>query len=146
VNADLKYAFFTPHHRGSDLVFDFLRDVGPFVRAPWSVKATYGYERAQDTRVYAEDCRVGTIHSINERFATIAPAYQDFMRAVEAAATEWASQKQSAEDAQEMLSRQEDAALCERILAASAIEARRAATTKIDAVHESAGPQDDAHA
>ena len=118
---DLKYEFFTPYHRGGDLVFDFLcaQTAGRFERAPWSVTASYGYERSRDTKVYAEDQYVGSAHAISERFALLAPAYQGFMRTVETAATEWQAAKQAREAAELSQSREADMALCERVLAAS---------------------------
>ena len=118
----LRYEFFTPYHRGYDLVWDFLcsQPDGSFSSGVLTVKGSYGYERARNMDVFAGEQQVGHGPELWERFAALEPVFRQFWDTFERAATDWQEQQRAAGANAEAEWKRRDAELCARVLEDSA--------------------------
>lgn len=92
-----QYEWFTPYHRGFNLVWDFLRATGVWTDGDFRVKTHYGYERSRDSEVFLEDNMIGSLNFLYSRYEELQPVYAMFMHRLETAATNWQIQKESQE-------------------------------------------------
>jgi hypothetical protein len=121
MSAPLRYEFFTPFHRGFDLVWDFLcaQPGAAFSDGILTIKGSYGYERARDLSLFADEQQIGYGTELSERYASLEPVFLRFWTAFEQAATAWQQEKISTEASEEAEQRRRDEALCARVLAAA---------------------------
>jgi hypothetical protein len=117
----LRYEFFTPCHRGFDLVWDFLCDQpnGTFSDGILTVKGSHGYGLSRDLRLLADDQQIGHHTELWERFAPLEPVFQQFWKTFERAATNWKHNKALSEAAEKEERARQDRELCARVLAAA---------------------------
>jgi hypothetical protein len=121
----LRHEFTTPYHRGFDLVWDFLcaQPYGTFSDGVLTIKGSYGYERARELKLFADDEQIGHGLELWERFAALAPVFHRFWTAFEQAATDWQKEKAQADEEDEAERKRQDAELCARVLASAALRA-----------------------
>ena len=117
----LRYEFFTPYHRGFDLVWDFLCEQpdGSITDGVLTIKGSYGYERVRDLRLFADEQQIGHGTELWERFSALEPVFRSFWRTFEQSATDWKKEKLAAEAREEAELKRRDDELCARVLAAA---------------------------
>ena len=122
MDASLRYEFFTPHHRGFDLVWQFLcsQPKASFSDGILTAKASYGYERACRLAVSADEQQIGNHTELWERFSALAPVFHSFWDTLEQAATDWQDQKRTTEVSEAAKSKRRDEEICARVLSVAA--------------------------
>ena len=117
----LRYEFFTPNHRGFDLVWEFLcsQPKASFSDGILIAKASYGYESARRLTVSADKQQIGSHTELRERFSALAPVFHSFWHTLEQAAADWQDQKRIAEARESAESKRRDDEICDRVLSAA---------------------------